>query len=229
MTVLAAIFYFLGQHSVLSLPLLTLLGVAVGAGLARWRRHNAWYALGVVGFVLGMANVFTGAMANAAFVNAFGTYGSAVITHAEQTSSRLNEQNIWTYDAVLTTADGRDVKISFDTLSASLYPVRNEIELPPTGERFVVKYMPGYERSVAIMRDESPFGKRSLVQRARAPVERAKAQLAASPGNAGFRQEYREALRQFLDTYQDDAPPGLAEHYRYELQVLGRPAPGTGR
>ncbi|HYG46227.1 MAG TPA: hypothetical protein VEA17_25140, partial [Bordetella sp.] len=81
----------------------------------------------------------------------------------------------------------------------------------------------------AIMRDESPFGKRSLVQRARAPVERAKAQLAASPGNAGFRQEYREALRQFLDTYQDDAPPGLAEHYRYELQVLGRPAPGTGR
>jgi len=221
MTALAAIFYFLAQHSLWSLPLLVLAGLAAGACLARWLGHPAWYALGIAGFVAGMANVFTGSMANALFVNAFGRYGSAVITHAEQTSSQLNEQYVWAYDAVLKTADGRDVKFHFDTLSASLYPVRNEIELPPKGERFVVKYMPGFERSVVIMRDESPFGRRRLVQRARAPVERARAQLAASPGNDGFRQEYRQALQQFLGTYQHDAPPGLVQQYRTELQATG--------
>ena len=81
--------------------------------------------------------------------------------------------------------------------------------------------MPGFERSVVIMRDESPFGRRRLVQRARAPVERARAQLAASPGNDGFRQEYRQALQQFLGTYQHDAPPGLVQQYRTELQATG--------
>ncbi|WP_459616527.1 hypothetical protein [Bordetella sp. 2513F-2] len=220
MTVLSALLYFLSHHPFLSMLLLALAALAVGAAIARRRRNAAWCALGVAGLVLGMVNMFAGSMANALFLNAFGTYGTAVITHAEETSSQLNERNIWAYDAVMKTADGRDVEIHFDTLSASLYPVRNRIDIPPVGERFVIKYVPGFERNVAIMRDESPFGRRLLVAQARAPVERAAARLAASPDNDVFRQEYRAALRAFLERHGSDAEPGVVERYREALQAL---------
>jgi len=118
--IISALLYFLSQHSLLSFPLITLFGLAVGAGMARWRKNPAWLALGIVGLVAGMINVFTGSSINAVFLNAYGTYGSAVVTHAEETSSQLNDQYIWAYDAVIKTADGRDVKTSFDTMSASL-------------------------------------------------------------------------------------------------------------
>lgn len=225
MIAISALLHFLAHHPFLSLQLLVLAGLALGAAIAHRRRNAAWYALGIVGLVLGMLNVFTGSMANAVFLNAFGTYGTAVVTHAEETSSQLNERNIWAYDAVMQTAEGRDVKVHFDTLSASLYPVRNRIDLPPVGERFVVKYIPGYERNIAIMRDESPFGKRILLAQARGPVERAAAQLAASPDNEAFKQEYRLALQDFLARHGQDAAPEVAERYRKALQALEQSGP----
>jgi len=220
MIMLSAIFYFLSQHELLSMPLFVLAGLGAGALIARFSGNGAWFGLGGVGFVFGMINIFTGSMVNAVFLNAYGTHGSAVITHAEETNSQLNDQNIWAYDVVMKTADGRDVKTGFDTMSASLYPDRNAIDIPPPGERFVIKYIPGYERNIAIMRDESPFGKRLLVAEARVPVDRAAAQLAASPDNEAFKQEYREALRLFLARHQDDAEPGLIAHYREALDAL---------
>ena len=223
MPVLSAILHFLSQHSLLSMPLIILFWLGIGALLARLWRNAGCLALGVVGFVLGMVNVFAASSINALFVNAVGTRGSAVIVHAEETSSQLNDQNIWRYEAVLRTADGRDVKFGFDTMSASLYPPRNEIEIPPVGERFVVKYTPGFERNVAILRDESPFGKRRLVQEAREPVERARQQLLASPDNADFKAEYRAALQTFLSRHAADAPPGLTDQYRRELVRIDAP------
>lgn len=223
MAVLSAILYFLSQHSVLSMPLIILFWLIVGGLLARWFRQPGCLGLGILGFLMGMANVFLASSINALFVNAVGTRGSAVIVHSEQTNSQLNEQWIWRYEAVLRTADGRDVKFGFDTMSASLYPPRNEINIPPVGERFVVKYTPGFERNVAILRDESPFGKRLIVQEARAPVERARQQLVASPENAEFKAEYRAALQAFLARYAADAPPGLVDQYRRELARIDTP------
>jgi len=57
--------------------------LAAGALIARFSGNGAWFALGGVGFVFGMINVFTGSMVNAVFLIAYGTFGSAVITHAE--------------------------------------------------------------------------------------------------------------------------------------------------
>lgn len=220
MTVISAIFHFLSQHSLLSMPLFLLSGLAIGAVIARWRGNAGWLALGALGFVLGMVNVFTGSMTNALFLNAYGTYGSAVVTHAQETSSQLNDQNIWAYDVVMKTADGRDVKTGFDTMSASLYPVRNAINIPPVGERFVVKYIPGFERNIAIMQDESAFGKRLLVNEARGPVDRAAEQLAASPDNASFKQEYREVLKEFMRRHGNDAPAQLITRYQKQLDDI---------
>lgn len=220
MVVLSAILFFVSQHSLLSLPLWILAGFALGGAVSALLRRRRWMGLSVIGFVIGIANIFLGSMVNAIFLNAYGTYGTAVITHEEETSSQLNDSNIWEYDAVVRTADGRDVKTGFDTMSASLYPPRNAIQIPPKGERFVVKYIPGFERNIAILRDESPFGKRLLVQEALKPVERAAAQVEASPDNAEFRREYREAIEKFLAGHADNAPPHLIAHYRNELQRL---------
>jgi hypothetical protein len=220
MVVLSAIFFFISQHSLLSLPLWILAGFALGGAASALLRNGAWMGLSVIGFVIGIANIFLGSMANAIFLNAYGTYGTAVVTHEEETNSQLNDSNIWKYDAVVRTADGRDVKTGFDTMSASLYPPRNAIQIPPKGERFVVKYIPGFERNIAIMRDESPFGKRLLLQRALEPVERAAAQIEASPDNPDFRREYREAIENFLARHAGDAPPELVERYRAELDRL---------
>ena len=222
MTTLSAFFFFISQHSLLSLPLWILAGFVLGGTVSALRRNPAWMALSVAGFPIGIANIFVGSMANATFLNAYGTYGTAVITHEEETSSQLNESNIWAYDAVVRTADGKDVKTGFDTMSASLYPPRNAIEIPPKGERFVVKYIPGYERNIAIMRDESPFGQRLLVRRALEPVERAAAQVEASPDNADFRRDYREEIEAFLAAFAETAPPDQIDHYRGELKRRAR-------
>ncbi|KAF1061077.1 MAG: hypothetical protein GAK45_02329 [Pseudomonas citronellolis] len=64
MSMLSAIFYFLSQHYLLSLPLLVLIAAALGALLARWRGHGGWYSLVGVGFVAGMINVFAGSFFN---------------------------------------------------------------------------------------------------------------------------------------------------------------------
>jgi hypothetical protein len=220
MVVLSAILFFVSQHSLLSLPLWILAGFALGGAVSALLRRRRWMGLSVIGFVIGIANIFLGSMVNAIFLNAYGTYGTAVITHEEETSSQLNDSNIWEYDAVVRTADGRDVKTGFDTMSASLYPPRNAIQIPPKGERFVVKYIPGFERNIAILRDESSFGKRLLVQEALKPVERAAAQVEASPDNAEFRREYREAIEKFLAGHADNAPPDLIARYRNELQRI---------
>ncbi|HEY0683403.1 MAG TPA: hypothetical protein VGD45_13805 [Steroidobacter sp.] len=221
MVVLSAFFFFISQHSLLSLPLWILAGFALGSAASALFRNGAWMGLSVVGFAIGFANIFLGSMVNGIFLNAYGTYGTAVITHEEETNSQLNDANIWEYDAVVRTADGHDVKTSFDTMSASLYPPRNAIQLPPKGERFVVKYIPGFERNVAILRDESGYGKRLLLQEALEPVERAAAQVEASPDNPDFHREYRETIEKFLDRHAGDAPSEMVNHYRSELRRLG--------
>ncbi|MEJ1098219.1 MULTISPECIES: hypothetical protein [unclassified Pseudoxanthomonas] len=184
------------------------------------RRPVLYLGLVIFGFLFGMANIFTGHILNALFLNAFGTPGTAVIVQSEQTNSTLNDQYIWEYHAVMKTADGRDVKITFDTMSASIYPIRNAILIPPEKETFVVKYIPGVERNVVIMSDASNYGKQRLIYEARAPVEKAAAQLAVSPSNPEFIAEYRDALQTFVRDYRDRADPALIQDYEQQLAAL---------
>ena len=201
MSVISAVLYFFSHHSMLSMPLIWGGCALLALLLIRLTKQMVWGGLIIVGFVFGMLNPFFGSGINASFVNAFGTYGTAMITSSEVTNSQLNNRNVIAYKGVMKTADGRDVKIEFDTMSAPLYPWRNAIQIPPLGEEFVVKYIPGHERNMAIMRDESPYGMRLLMREARKPIEQAKAQLMASPGNKQFQQEYVDAVREFLNVY----------------------------
>src|SRR5688500_2374713 len=97
MQILSSVLYFLVHHALWSF-LLIMIGVCfLGGRLLGTRRPVLYVLLVVFGFVFGMANVFTGHFFNALFLNAFGTPGTAVIVHSEQTNSTLNDQYIWEY------------------------------------------------------------------------------------------------------------------------------------
>jgi hypothetical protein len=113
-------------------------------------------------------------------------------------------------------------------MSASLYPWRNEIAIPPEGERFVVKYIPGFPRNIAIMVDQSPYGLQRLIASDRDAVESAAAKLAAAPDDPTFRDDLRQALREFIARHATDADPALIATYRARLAALEVGSP-TGR
>jgi hypothetical protein len=141
--------------------------------------------------------------------------------HSRETDSQLNDKNIWEYDAVLKTPDGHDVPLQFNTMSAAIYPIRNAILIPPENEMFVAKYIPGFERNIVIMSDESDYGKRIIVDDDRGPVEKAAGQYAVSPANPSFIKEYRDALQAFIAKHYNDADPDLIQDYEEQLERLG--------
>jgi hypothetical protein len=228
MTILSAISYFLTQHPFWSWPLIIVAGIVLATVLATVLKQKRWYILILVFFLYGQANIFVAHIFNALLLQAFGVEGTGVITHSGETSSTLNDQNIWAYDAVLKTADGRDVVTQFDSMSASIYPITNAILIPPEGERFVVRYIPGFPRNFVIMRDLSPYGKKYLIAEDREPVEKAANQLLASPANPTFRAEYQAALTAFIARHHDDANPGMIRDYQQKLDALTAPGAGTG-
>ncbi|MEV5032667.1 hypothetical protein MRBLMC3_001875 [Sphingobium sp. LMC3-1-1.1] len=222
MVLLSTISFFLTQHPFWSWLLILIFGVLLSHLLARWRRSGRWYFLILPFFIYGQLNIFVAHVFNTLFLNAFGVLGTGVVTHSEVTSSTLNDQNVWAYSAALKTADGKDVVAEFDTMSASIYPITNAIQIPREGERFIIKYIPGFPQNFAIMRTLSPYGIRQMVDEDRGPVEKAANQLAASPANPDFLAEYRGALKKFLDRHRTDADPALIERYQRTLDALPR-------
>ncbi|GAA3410596.1 hypothetical protein ACFFNY_21365 [Paenibacillus hodogayensis] len=221
MVTLSALLYFLTYHPMWSFPLIILFFCAIGALVTMWRKSVSWgSSMLLVGFLAGMFNIFIAHYANALFLNAFGIPGTGIIVQGKQTSSTLNDQYVWKYDAVLQTADGRDIKTQFTTMSATTYPLRNAILIPPEGETFVTKYIPGFERNIVIMSDESLYGQRLRIDEDLQPVLKAEAQLAVSPANSEFLKEYREALRSFIGKHGEASDSPIVAAYKRKLESL---------
>jgi hypothetical protein len=222
MVILSATLYFINHHPGLAALAMSGIGLGVGTLLAMWRRQVLWCGLVLPFFLLSSISYFIAPFANALFLNAFGTRGTAVIVHKQETNEMLNESYIWDYDSVLKTADGRELALQFSTSSVAIYPIRNEILIPPENDPFIVKYIPGFERNIVILCDESNYGKQRKVERDRAPIEKAAGQYAVSPTNQAFIKEYRAALQAFLRKHRDDADPDLLQDYQQELNKLGQ-------
>lgn len=206
MTLISMLLYLLNQHPFWMIPVY----LAFGIGMTIWRRNAGW---GIATFLAWMFAMFCMQFINAVFLNAVGTRGTAVLIDARQTSSKLNENYVWTYEGVLRTADGRDVAFGFDTMSATLYPLRNAIQIPALGQRFEVKYVPGFARNVVILTDASEHGRALQRREDVQAVMRARRQYDASPTNPAFIAEYRMALRTYLSQHPDvDAP----DHVRFQ-------------
>lgn len=193
----------------------------MGILLTIWRNHGKWFfILPTFGFLAAMFNIFLTHYLNALFLNAVGTEGTAIVVYAEETNSTYNDRYIWEYEAVLKTSEGQDVVTNFTTMSASIYPLRNAILIPPKGEVFAAKYVPGFERNILIMSDTSDYGKRWIFNEDLKPVIKAESQLAASPTNPEFISEYRLALQAFIERHRDTSDPSLMRPYEQKLEAL---------
>jgi len=216
MTLISMLLYLLNQHPFWMIPVY----LAFGIGMTVWRRNAGW---GIATFLAWMFAMFCMQFINAMFLNAVGTRGTAVLIDARQTSSKLNENYVWTYEGVLRTADGRDVTFGFDTMSATLYPLRNAIQIPTLGQRFEVKYVPGFARNVVILTDASEHGRDLQRREDVQAVMRARRQYDASPTNPAFIAEYRLALRTYLSQHPDVEAP---DHVRFRQALDTLDAPG---
>lgn len=217
MKAISAVTYFLSQHPAWSFFII----LALFAGLAVLTRR-LW--LLIPGFILGMANIFTASFLNAWFLQACGTPGTAVVIQATQTNSTLNDQYIFEY-AVISKAAGKDVKTGFTTMSAAIWPIRNEILIPPVGQPFVTRFIPGHEENIVIMADESTYGKMRIIATNREAVDRARNQLVASPTNESFREEYRQALQAFLSNPENALDSVSIRQFKDALTQMEAPLP----
>lgn len=217
MRILSAVFYFLSYHSGLAIPVIILFFALAGVVLGKWLKQPRGYLLGVVGLVVGPINTMTGFFFNALFLNAVGVEGTGIIVHKTQTDDMMNYQYVWAYDAVLKAQDGSEIATTFRTDGVSIYPVRNEILIPPQDQPFIIKYVPGFERNFVIMSDESQYGKQRLIEQDFEPVEKARAQLEVSPNNPSFINQYRKAVQTFLAAHRNDADPEVVRNLEETL------------
>ena len=222
MATLSAAAYFLSRHPFWSLLLLIAGCNGVALLLSHWTGSKRWLWLCVIGVAAGIANLPGGRHLNAWFLHARGTAGSATVVGIDEVPISYSEQAVFAYRAVLRTADGADVNVDFDTLNVALYPPRASDLLPPPGEPFAVRYVPGFERNIAIMVDESGYGRRHRLNQDREPVRRAAAQLAVSPRNPRFAAEYRDAVRMFLRAHRDALDPAEARALEDSVSAAGR-------
>lgn len=213
MKAISAVLFFLSQHPGWSFPILA--GIFLLIALLR---KNGWYAL--FALLVPMANIFCAHMLNAWFLNAYGERSTAVITHGEETNSMLNDQYIWDYDALVKTLDGKDVITGFSTMSASIYPIRNRILIPPIGDKFVVKFIPGYEKNFVILSDESLYGILQVIYEKKGQIEKARRMFEASPNNEEFKQAYRTAMQAFVDDPSNAPDSSGVQYYRAILSGM---------
>lgn len=217
MKILSMLFYFFAHHGAWSFFVLLIIGII----LSFWR-SSVFYV--ILGFVLALANVFTGQFVNAAFLAHYGVRGSAVVTLEQETSSTLNDSPIWDYDAVVQTADGKDVVTDFSTTTASIYPIRNEIIIPPRGERFIVKYIPGFERNIVIMRDESPYGIKRKIAENLQPLYKAQGEYNSNTKNESFRKAYIHALKDYVENPENARDSLHIKTFKSIIQNLTNPS-----
>jgi hypothetical protein len=191
--------------------------------LVWWRENMLWL---LTAFLLGTFNIIAGQMVNAAFLNAVGERGSGVIVRSEETSSRLNEQPVWRYEAIVHTRDGRDVETTLFTHTVSLWPLRNEILVPGVNQVFELKYVPGFPRNIVILTEASAHGQARQRMAAREVVEVAGRKHRFSPGNAAFEQDYRQAMHAFIEANDGDPEQQVeVARYRQQLRALDSSLP----
>lgn len=213
MEILSRILFFLSHNGFYSAIFFLLLG----ALYIYINKKGVWIIPVVI--VLIMANAIAAQFLNAWFLNAFGTRGMAIITQSIQTSSKLNNSYIYDYDAVVKTAEGKDVVTAFSTTSAAIYPIRNRIKIPRTNTFFPVKYIPGYEKNIVILNDESADGIRQNASERMRPVEKARIQYQVSPQNKIFIKEYADALQTWINQ-STEADSLQVQQFRNTIDML---------
>lgn len=206
MVFISKILFFTSHHGFYTVILLIVVFCFLSFITKKW-----WFLLPII--PLSIANGVAGQFLNAWFLNKYGIESTAIITSDVETSSTLNEQYIHDYEAIVKKQDGKYVTTTFSTTSASIYPIENAIRIPQVNQSFPVKYIPGYEKNIVILYNESEEGRNLRQYEMRAPINTAKIKYEADPTNKEFIQEYISALDTYLQVYND-------ENYKIKLEEL---------
>jgi len=202
MIFLSALLYFISHHGFLFALCLMFIAIVLPVKLGKIALFSK-IAFPVAAFILSIISAFTSQFLNAAFLNAFGTRSTAVITKEKQTNSTLNDAYIYDYDFIVKKTNGQYVKGTFSTTTAAIYPITNAIQIPSKGQEFPVKYIPGYEKNIVILFNESDDGIAARRSESLSALDKARIQYEASPNEKDFQQEYIEALKKFIKENQD--------------------------
>jgi hypothetical protein len=196
MSFLSGFFYFISHHGFLFA--LCLMAFSIVLAYKFWKIYFI-----IAAFILSVINAFTGQFLNAMFLNAFGTRSIAVITQAVQTNSTLNDQYIYDYDFIVQKTDGSYVKGTFSTTTASIYPITNAINIPETGKKFPVKYIPGFEKNIVILFNETDDARSLKRADGLSTINKMRIQYETSPEDRSFKQDYIDALERFIRDNKD--------------------------
>lgn len=213
MVLISKILFFTSHHGFYTVILLFLI-----LGLLSYLTKKAW--LLIFAIPLSILNGFCGQFLNAWFLNSYGVESTAIITSDVETNSTLNEMYIHDYEAVVKKQDGKYVLTFFSTTSAAIYPIENAIRIPRTEQTFPVKYIPGYEKNIVILYNESEEGKAALKYSKLAPVNSARIKYEADRTNKEFIAEYIIALEAYTASYDEESYKIKLKELKKELKQL---------
>ncbi|EFK35464.1 Uncharacterised protein [Chryseobacterium gleum] len=212
MVLISKILFFISHHGFYTVILLL-----VFFGGLSYLTKKAWLLIPII--PLAILNGFGGQFLNAWFLNKYGVESTAIITSDVETNSTLNDMYIHDYEAIVKKQDGKYTTTFFSTTTAAIYPIRNSIRIP--GDKDIpVKYIPGYEKNIVILYDQSREGKILLQNEKLAPVNSAKIKYEADRTNKEFIKEYIDALENYVKDYDDENYNKKIEELRQELKQL---------
>ncbi|WP_374463949.1 hypothetical protein [Chryseobacterium sp.] len=212
MVLISKILFFISHHGFYTVILLL-----VFFGGLSYLTKKAWLLIPII--PLAILNGFGGQFLNAWFLNKYGVESTAIITSDVETNSTLNDMYIHDYEAIVKKQDGKYTTTFFSTTTAAIYPIRNSIRIP--GDKDIpVKYIPGYEKNIVILYDQSREGKILLQNEKLAPVNSAKIKYEADRTNKEFIKEYIDALENYVKDYDDATYKEKLEELKQELKQL---------
>lgn len=212
MVLISKILFFTSHHGFYTVILLF-----VFFGLLSYMTKKAWLLIPII--PLAILNGFGGQFLNAWFLNKYGVESTAIITSDVETNSTLNDMYIHDYEAIVKKQDGKYTTTFFSTTSATIYPISNSIRIPDDKD-IPVKYIPGYEKNIVILYDQSREGKILLQYEKLAPVNSAKTKYEADKTNKEFIEEYIAALENYVKYYNDEAYKEKIKELKQELKQL---------
>ncbi|UTX48637.1 hypothetical protein [Chryseobacterium sp. MA9] len=212
MVLISKILFFTSHHGFYTVVLLF-----VFFGLLSYLTKKAWFLIPII--PLAILNGFGGQFLNAWFLNKYGVESTAIITSDVETNSTLNDMYIHDYEAIVKKQDGKYTTTFFSTTSATIYPISNSIRIPDDKD-IPVKYIPGYEKNIVILYDQSREGKILLQYEKLAPVNSAKTKYEADKTNKDFIEEYISAMEEYLKYYDDETYKEKIKELQLELKQL---------
>lgn len=212
MVLISKILFFISHHGFYTVILLFIF-----FGLLFYVTKKALFLIPII--PLAILNGVCGQFLNAWFLNTYGVESTAIITSDVETNSTLNESYIHDYEAIVKKQDGKYTTTFFSTTTAAIYPIRNSIRIPSQKD-LPIKYIPGYEKNIVILYDQSREGKILLENEKLAPVNSAKIKYEADKTNKEFIEEYISALEDYTNSYDNESSRLKIEELRKELRQL---------